>query len=322
MRLPIATVLITALALPASASAGTVALEGTELVYRGDAAHERLVIMAEGEAVTFELDRAPVAGCPPTGCSAAGVTAIRVLSGAGDDTVVTGGPLPLNVDLGPGDDELIAGAGPKTLTLSAGPGDDRVEATPAERATVFGEAGRDSLYVDAEPDAIGPFLIDGGADADEIHLFSRAPGTTLAGGDGNDEVVVVQFGPPVTITCGPGNDTWLATVGDVVGEGCAPQLSGITPGSVSRAFREGRLAASASGSVTFRRRVRDQGRPREVIARGTFTAQPGALRVSLKPTSIGRRWLRRDPRLTVFVAVRTRAGGDRGETIFNSRIAR
>ena len=44
MRLPIAIALITALALPASASAGTVALEGSELVYRGDAAPERLVV--------------------------------------------------------------------------------------------------------------------------------------------------------------------------------------------------------------------------------------------------------------------------------------
>ena len=43
--------------------------------------------------------------------------------------------------------------------------------------------------------------------------------------------------------------------------------------------------------------------------------------MSLKPTGIGRRWLRRDPRLTVFVYVRTRdTAGERGEVSFQSRI--
>ena len=91
------------------------------------------------------------------------MTAIRVLTAEGDDTVVTGGPLPLIVDLGPGDDELIGGAGLKTLTLNGGPGDDRIEATPSESAAVFGDAGRDALVVDAGHDATGPFTIDGGA---------------------------------------------------------------------------------------------------------------------------------------------------------------
>ena len=121
---------------PPSASAGTVVVEGSELVYRGDAAHERLVVIRDDEAVTFELDRAAVAGCPPTGCPLAGVTAIRVLTAEGDDTVVAVGPLPLIVDLGPGDDELIGGAGLKTLTINGGPGDDRIEATPSESGGV------------------------------------------------------------------------------------------------------------------------------------------------------------------------------------------
>jgi len=321
MRLPIATVLITALALPASASAGTVVVEGSELVYRGDAAHERLVVMRDDEAVTFELDRAAVAGCPPTGCPLAGVTAIRVLTAEGDDTVVAVGPLPLIVDLGPGDDELIGGAGLKTLTINGGPGDDRIEATPSESGAVFGDAGRDSLVVDAGYSAAGPYTVDGGPDADTIDIGTRGPGMTLAGGDGDDDIRLFGVGKPVTVTCGAGKDHWRGAPDDVIGEGCAPHLAGITPRTVSRAFREGSLTAAASGSVTFRRRVGDQGRPREIIARGSFTAQPGALRVSLKPTGIGRRWLRRDPRLTVFVYVRTRdTAGERGEVSFQSRI--
>jgi len=102
------------------------------------------------------------------------------------------------------------------------------------------------------------------------------------------------------------------------GDGCAPPVTGITPATVSRAFREGRLTAVASGSVTLRRRVGDQGRPREIIARGTFATKAGPRKVSLRLTRIGRRWLRRDPQ--VFVWVRTRAGDERGEVMFQSRV--
>ena len=94
-------------------------------------------------------------------------------------------------------------------------------------------------------------------------------------------------------------------------------MAPITTKSVSRAFREGELSAPASGSVDLRKRINRYG---PLVARGTFTAQAGALRVSLKPTKAGRRWLKRDPRLRVNVFVRTRSGGDRGELQFQSRI--
>ncbi len=58
-----------------------------------------------------------------------------------------------------------------------------------------------------------------------------------------------------------------------------------------------------------------------MIARGSFrAAAAGPLRVRLKTTEAGRRWLRRDRDLKLYVFVRTRTGGDRGEVRFDSRI--
>ena len=114
--------------------------------------------------MTFELDRARGRGLSADGTvRSAGVTAIRVLMAEGDDTVVTGGPLPLIVDLGPGDDELIGGAGLKTLTVNGGPGDDRVEATPSESGGGVRRAGPRQPVVDAGSSAAGPYTVDGGA---------------------------------------------------------------------------------------------------------------------------------------------------------------
>ena len=144
---------------------------------------------------------------------------------------------------------------------------------------------------------------------------------TLAGGDGDDDIRLVGVGEPVTITCGAGKDTGAGRRVTSSARAARRTWPASHPGP-SRA-RSGRAASprrraarSRSGAASATR-----GGSREIIARGTFTAQPGALRVSLKPTAIGRRWLRRDPRLTVFVSVRTRdTAGERGEVSFQSRI--
>jgi hypothetical protein len=73
--------------------------------------------------------------------------------------------------------------------------------------------------------------------------------------------------------------------------------------------------------VTLQRRTGLSGRAHARIARGVFTqASPGPLRLSMKRTSAGRRWLRRDPRLPVFVTILTRTGADRGEITFGSKV--
>ena len=60
--------------------------------------------------------------------------------------------------------------------------------------------------------------------------------------------------------------------------------------------------------------------PREFIARGRFDQAAGPLRVPLHTTPTGRRWLRRDPTLPLFVYIRTRNGEDRTVIRFWSRL--
>jgi hypothetical protein len=57
-----------------------------------------------------------------------------------------------------------------------------------------------------------------------------------------------------------------------------------------------------------------------VIARRDFNAPAGPLRVRLRTTPDGRRWLSRNPKLPVWVFIRTRTGSDRAEVIFESRL--
>ncbi len=145
---------------------------------------------------------------------------------------------------------------------------------------------------------------------------------TLVGGEGDDKLYATAFGAaPVSIVCGPGADQWLAYPLDTPGDGCAAHLAGITTKTVSRAFREGgdrageRLGHAQAPRGPVRQRARDH-RPRHLHrpagpAAGVAQAHPGR-----------DRWLRRTPRLPVFVTIRTRSGADRGETTFRSKVGR
>ena len=170
MRLPVAGLLVAALLTPASAQAGTVALEGTELVFRSDPGQlDDLVVMPEPGVVTFRAAGLVAgAGCTAESseslrCPSAGVTAIRVLAGDRSDSIVAGGPLPLVVDLGPGHDKFVAGGSSEgqqtSVAVDAGPGNDTVELSSAS-AAVAGDSGRDTLFIDGLPEAPGPFTIE------------------------------------------------------------------------------------------------------------------------------------------------------------------
>ncbi len=286
MRLPLAVaVALAALVAPASADAGLAAREGTEIVYRSDPG-EKDFFFAEAVEGTLHF-RGPYArvtagpGCSgePVTCSLDGITAIRVLAADGDDNVSVSGVVPVVADLGAGADEFIVGsqAGyPATLMLALGEGDDSAEVLAAN-VTVDAGPGNDRIdaSVDQTLETTGPARVEGGDGDDTVYLDGRTPGIVLSGGGGDDSLTVMggTGHAPVDVACGPGDDRTFLTPRDRPGDGCAPHVAGITPAAVSRAFREGRLTAPASGSVTLRRRVRDQGRPREIIARGTFTTR-------------------------------------------------
>ncbi|MDA0182459.1 calcium-binding protein [Solirubrobacter phytolaccae] len=301
-------VLALLLVAPATAQAGTLAREGTELVYRSapEQADAFLATVDRGALVVQGRGITPGEGCGGTviRCSLDGITGLRVFAGDGNDELQIKGSLALAVDLGPGDDVLNFTA--PAAVVSAGDGRDRVDSFNSEH------------YV-------GPFQLDGGPGDDTLIQAGRGPGMTLIGGDGNDTLGVLLVGIDgyaVDLVCGAGEDRTIGEPQDRLGEGCATALTDVTsPRRVSRTFREGRLATPARVTVTLRRRIPGSGSLEQaVIARRTFSAPAGPLRAQLRTTAAGRRWLRRDPKLPVFVRVQTRTRSERAEVWFESRL--
>jgi hypothetical protein len=329
MRLFLPVLLIAAFAVPTTAHAGTLGLEGAQLVYRADPGdRDRLVLteQLDGSLAANPLgdDLRLGPGCAEQDlgveCPAAGVAGLTIITGDGaDDVTVIAKLLPVAIDLGEGEDTFDVSGG--TVTLTGGPGDD-TGAIAASTATVTGGDGADGFEIEGFDDSTGPYAVDGGAGDDRISLRHRGPGMTLSGGDGDDALFTAADGAdPVAFTCGPGADHWLAAPRDTPGDGCAAHLAPITTRTVSLAFREGALSSPGSGSVTVKRRAGRSGIERERIARGVFErVKAGPLRLRLKRTSAGRRWLRRKPHLPVFVTILTRTGADHGEVSFRSTV--
>lgn len=293
-------VLALGLLTPASAQAGTIAREGTELVYRS-APGEADQFSVEGGEVTVvaEGNVTAGAGCRPgeyaAYCPAEGVTVVRVLAGDGDDEIVVLGGTVI-ADLGPGDDEFAAGT---------------------RNTVVDGGLGNDQLTLLAEFGASGPQRAEGGEGDDALRVLGRHGAVTLSGGAGDDRFRTDGQGAPgIALACGPGDDAYEVGPLDRPGDGCAPFLAGITAGTVSRVFEEGALTAAAYGTVALRRARGRYQAPREVLARGTFSAEPGPLRVNLERTASGRR----HETARVHVTIRLRSGGERGTVVYRSRL--
>jgi hypothetical protein len=138
----------------------------------------------------------------------------------------------------------------------------------------------------------------------------------LSGGAGDDTIHVEahERRPGFDVICGPGNDRTFLRLADRPGDGCAAHVALASTRSVSRRFGPATLTAPAIGSIAFRH---TSGTP---LARGTFDAPAGPLRVRLKTAKAGRRVIRREGDPKVFVYVRLRTGGDRSEVAFNSRL--
>ncbi|MDA0172330.1 hypothetical protein OJ998_24720 [Solirubrobacter taibaiensis] len=316
-------VLLTLLLMPASAQAGTIAREGSELVYRSAPGESDYIVVQDlgaGSSVSAGgTGVTPGTGCVRRSCSIDGITAVRVIAADGDDQVEVYVDLPVIVDLGPGNDSF--GGKATALTVSGGEGKDVIGGEMGG-GLVDGGPGDDRLRADASDALTGPLVIAGGAGDDQITLegIARA-GTSIAGGEGDDKLStaeVIGLGPGTDVSCGPGDDRLLLYLTDRPGEGCAPGITGVTANTVSRAFDEGTLAGPAAVAVKLYLAV-----GRGTVARGfaTFSAA-GPLRLRLKTTDKGRRWVRRHPRLDVGVSIRTRFRGDVNDCFFVARLAR
>jgi len=303
-----ALVILLVLLVPSTAQAATLGREGTELVYRSAPGQEELHLLMEGDdgdLIMVGGDVTPGAGCAgvEVSCSLAGITTVRVLLGDGNDRFEVRAPVAVVADLGPGNDAFEAHT--RSAAVTGGPGADRIDSFNAEKAT-------------------GPFQLDGGVGNDTLVFAGRVPGITLIGGEGDDLLALALTGPtgwPIDFVCGPGADRAIMEPQDRAGDGCARPVTGLTGlKGVSRTFREGRLEAPSRTGVTLRRRTTTGGLDLAVIARRDFSAPAGPLRVRLRTTADGRRWLSRNPKLPVWVFIRTRTGSDRAEVIFESRL--
>ena len=250
-------------------------------------------------------------------CSTDGITAFRVFAGDGNDKVRVLLRLPVVVDLGEGDDDY--GGRALALTITGGEGKDHIDAEVGGGTMDLGP-GDDTGIVAIASVFTGPLSVAGGDGNDDLSVWGHAePGISLSGGAGDDDIAtqIYESTTGMDIACGPGNDRTRVRLADRLGEGCAPTVTGFNPARVSRAFTAA-LTAPATVEVVFRRRPGGGRRPAEVLARGTTHSPAGPLKLRLKTTKAGRRWLRGDQKL--YVSLRTRSGGDRHEVRFESRL--
>ena len=120
--------------------------------------------------------------------------------------------------------------------------------------------------------------------------LANATAVRVLAGDGDDSVIVILDDLPAVVDLGPGEDTFR-------GARARDGLDHVSPSARQRAPRrrgDRSLAASPSAWCSARRPPEDD--------------------------AAGRRRLRRDRDLKLYVIVRTRTGGDRGEVTFDSRI--
>jgi Ca2+-binding RTX toxin-like protein len=200
--------LLGALALPASASAGTASITGSTLTYSAAASEENNVIV-EKDASVFRVSdgTAPAtagAGCSQrsihrVSCPSGGINLVEVLARDQDDQVQTLiGTIDANLDGGSGTDELTSDAGNDTLSA----GRSSVNGFQEELSS---GAGQDVLNGTTSPNG-GSTDMSGGPDDDQ--LFGGPGNDSMSGDTGADDIqggdgidsYIATFGSPATIT--------------------------------------------------------------------------------------------------------------------------
>jgi Ca2+-binding RTX toxin-like protein len=184
---------------PSSATAGTVARDGSVIRWTGDPDADFVQAMIFPSIVMVtEDDITAGAGCsvPPDAgfaqCDSTGVTAVVLNAGAGDDTVSCGGssgdqassPCTVNGDAGLDSLEAVAWV---AATLNGGADGDTLNGTLRANDVLNGGGGADTLSGDWGADRL-----DGGSGDDLLKPgdgtveFGADIGDVVAGGDGFD----------------------------------------------------------------------------------------------------------------------------------------
>jgi hypothetical protein len=193
------------------------------------------------------------AGSPSfTTCATAGLTAVHVDLGEGDDQLMARVALPVSAWGDGGDDQLVmdfaaGGAPAQPAYLDGGPGDDRLVGTTTAD-TLLGGDGDDDM--------------DGGAGDD---LIVPGPGEDSVLDSGGADRVLAADGRPDFVNCGPGTDVGTFDSVDrtlaceqgapsaAATPRCAPQISRLRPRSLSelRRSRSLRIATVAEPACTI-----------------------------------------------------------------------
>jgi Ca2+-binding RTX toxin-like protein len=217
------------LALPASAQAASIAVDGGQLKIDGASGYLDLDVLQDGSDFTvYDYSGDVTAG---SGCAAAAPDPVAIVTGGGDgdqytctgdvagvtveggaqgDYVYLGASVPAVMHGNAGDDYLSASGAAERL--DGGDGDDNLRAGD-QSDTLVGGDGDDDLQADpssfddtgASPSG-APDVLDGGAGRD--FLNGGAGADTVTGGDGRDAVVYFGGGP-VTVSLAapaPGGD--------------------------------------------------------------------------------------------------------------------
>lgn len=227
MRRALALAVLALLAVAAPADAATVWVQGTELRVNAAPGEANAVVVGEefgidgSPTLTVDDFGAPLAagtGCtgdpllsPRVSCQAAGVTAIEVATGDGDDSVTVTVPLAVRAFGGAGDDVLASSGGADLL--DGGDGNDRLDAGEGDD-TLLGGVGDDELHGGPGADRL---------DGDRGH-------DSADGAEGNDYILVRDRRSDAAF-CGAGRDRVRAEVLDSLDFSCERVDYG-PPGSV------------------------------------------------------------------------------------------
>ena len=152
-------------------------------------------------------------------CDAAGITALDVDLGDGDDlfSVADGFPVPVSLHGGDGKDSLAAAG-----TIDGGPGNDSIS-TPDGGGTADGGAGDDRLTGHEGPDTLtggegndtlsgygGDDRLAGGPGLDKIDAFVGGPDHDTVDCEGSDEDTIRSSTQDSLLACGAGPGVTLS----------------------------------------------------------------------------------------------------------------
>ena len=166
------------LLLPAAASAGTFTIEGSTIVYTGDATVDQITGFDTGTSIRFtRFGGAALGGGLPcevspdnqsVDCPKSGITAVLLNLGDGDDVaaVAPSVTLPVIFDGGAGNDGLFGGGG--LDIFNGGPGDDNIISRDGRSEQVDCGDGHDTAISDDGDTRTSCEEIEGDADGDGV----------------------------------------------------------------------------------------------------------------------------------------------------------